>query len=184
MGGPLTQPIGGPTGRGSSHTMKLFLHCGSWSPLLSPDVFPPKGPRELDTRTSRLSSVPTGKLKVIVADDEPMVAFTLTEILKDEGFEVVSVADGVAAIEKARTMRPDILLSDVMMPKMNGIDAAKSIKDFLPDCRIILFSGQAATGELLKQAHAEGHVFEIVTKPIQPDALLAIVRGPGGSSGD
>jgi CheY-like chemotaxis protein len=122
------------------------------------------------------SAIP--KSKIVVADDEPLVAVTLREILVDEGFEVVTVADGNAAVQAAQAMRPDLVLTDVMMPKMNGIEAAKAIKRFLPDCRIILLSGQAATGALLKQAHEEGHDFEIVTKPIKPETLLEILRKP------
>jgi CheY-like chemotaxis protein len=116
------------------------------------------------------------KLKIVIADDEALVGLTLKEIFEDEGFEVTTAADGVAALDAARATRPDILLTDVMMPKMNGIEVAKAISRFLPHCRVILLSGQAATGDLLKQAHDEGHDFEIVTKPIQPDALLALVR--------
>lgn len=118
----------------------------------------------------------SSKLKIVIADDEALVGLTLKEIFEDEGFEVTTVADGVAALDAARATCPDILLTDVMMPRMNGIEAAKEISRFLPQCRVILLSGQAATGDLLKQAHDEGHDFEIVTKPIQPDALLALVR--------
>jgi CheY-like chemotaxis protein len=141
---------------------------------------PPRDdPNEYAPDTSGDSSVLARKLKILIADDEQLVALTLTEILEEDGFEVLMVHDGTAAVQAARTMQPDLVLTDVMMPKMNGIEAAKSIKSFLPKCRIILISGQAATGDLLKQAQAEGHDFEIVTKPIRPDALLALLRRRG-----
>jgi CheY-like chemotaxis protein len=146
--------------------------------VFSGRIPPPEGPHfktEFSSDPSSPVSSPD-KLKILVADDEPLVALTLAEILTGEGFEVMSVSNGAAAVEAARSLRPDILLSDVMMPKMNGIEAAKKIMGFLPDCRIILLSGQAATGDLLKQAHDQGHDFELVTKPIQPDFLLAILR--------
>jgi CheY-like chemotaxis protein len=117
-------------------------------------------------------------LKILVADDEPLLALTLAEILQDAGFTVETVADGKAAVQAAEIMRPDLLLTDVMMPKMNGIEAAKTIKRLLPECRIILISGQAATGDLLRKAEEEGHSFEIITKPIKPDALLGLLRPP------
>ena len=144
-------------------------------PMFSGRIPPPEGPHFKTTFSSDPLSSPD-KLKILVADDEPLVALTLAEILTGEGFEVMSVSNGAAAVEAARSLRPDVLLSDVMMPKMNGIEAAKKIMGFLPDCRIILLSGQAATGDLLKQAHDQGHDFELVTKPIQPDFLLAILR--------
>jgi CheY-like chemotaxis protein len=121
----------------------------------------------------------TVRAKIIVADDEPMIATTLVEILETAGFDAVAVPDGVAAIEQARIIHPDILLSDVQMPRMNGIEAAKKIREFLPNCRIVLFSGHIETGDLLERARSEGHEFEILTKPIHPkDLLLALQHKP------
>lgn len=141
------------------------------------------GGRPQDDPAFEQSSSSASKLKILMADDEPLIVFTMAEILREEGFEVFTAADGIAAVEKARTLRPDILLTDVMMPKMNGIELAKSIKAFLPQCRIVLFSGQAATGQLLEQARAEGHDFEILTKPIEPEVLLAaLMRGPSSKT--
>ena len=116
------------------------------------------------------------KRSIIVADDEPLIAMTLVEILQGGGFDAAAVSDGVAAIELARRIHPDILLSDVQMPNMNGIEAAKKIREFLPTCRIVLFSGHIATGDLLEEARAEGHEFEILTKPIDPQDLLSALR--------
>ena len=115
-------------------------------------------------------------MRIIVADDEPLIATTLVEILGIGGFDAEAVSDGVAAIERARTIRPDILLSDVQMPNMNGIEAAKKIRGFLPNCRIVLLSGHVETGELLERARAEGHKFEVLTKPIGPEDLLSALR--------
>jgi CheY-like chemotaxis protein len=136
---------------------------------------PPNNTNSADARRPQDDSA-SSKLKIVIADDEPLVGLTLKEILEDEGFEVTTVADGIAALDAARATRPDILLTDVMMPKMNGIEVAKAINRFLPHCRVILLSGHAATGDLLKHAHDEGHDFEIVTKPIQPHMLLALLR--------
>jgi len=115
-------------------------------------------------------------MRIIVADDELLIATTLVEILEIGGFDAEAVSDGVAAIERARTIPPDILLSDVQMPNMNGIEAAKKIRGFLPNCRIVLLSGHVETGDLLEQARAEGHEFEILTKPVYPEDLLSALR--------
>jgi len=58
------------------------------------------------------------------------------------------------------------------MPDMNGIDAAIQIRGFLPGCKILLFSGQAATADLLENARQRGHEFEILAKPVHPQDLL------------
>jgi CheY-like chemotaxis protein len=67
---------------------------------------------------------------------------------------------------------PDAVISDVIMPGMNGIETAKAIMQSLPNCRIILFSGQTASVDLLAQARAEGYAFEVLAKPINPEKLL------------
>jgi CheY-like chemotaxis protein len=125
---------------------------------------------------SKSPEKPNVRIRIIVADDEPLIATTLVEILGIGGFDAEAVSDGLAAIERARTIRPDILLSDVQMPNMNGIEAAKKIRGFLPNCRIVLLSGHVETGELLKRARAEGHEFEVLTKPIGPEDLLSALR--------
>jgi CheY-like chemotaxis protein len=80
-------------------------------------------------------------------------------------------------VEIAETLRPDMLISDVIMTDLNGIDAAIKIREMLPLCKILLFSGQAATADLLDRAQGQGHQFEILAKPVHPQDLLAKLRG-------
>jgi CheY-like chemotaxis protein len=117
------------------------------------------------------------KPKVLVADDERVIADTLAIILNQSGFEATAVYNGEKAVEAARTIRPDMLISDVIMTDMNGIDAAITIRTMLPNCKILLFSGQAATADLLDRARVQGHEFEILAKPVHPQDLLARLRG-------
>lgn len=116
------------------------------------------------------------KPKVLVVDDERVIADTLAIILNQNGFAATPVYSGTGAIEKARSDRPDLIISDVIMEDMNGIDAAINIRQFLPSCKILLFSGQAATADLLEKARARGHEFEILAKPVHPQDLLAKLR--------
>jgi CheY-like chemotaxis protein len=117
------------------------------------------------------------KPKVLVADDERVIADTLAIILNQSGFEATAVYSGEKAVETARILRPDMLISDVIMTDLNGIDAAIKIRAILPDCKILLFSGQAATADLLDRARVQGHEFEILAKPVHPQDLLARLRG-------
>lgn len=104
--------------------------------------------------------------RVLVADDEPVIAETLAIILRRSGFEVDVVHDRQAAVTQAEIWKPDALLIDVMMPVMNGIEAAIQISSFLPDCRIVLISGETATSDLQHEAENRGHSFEVLPKPI------------------
>ena len=113
------------------------------------------------------------KLKVLVADDERLIADTLAIILNQAGFEATAVYSGEEAIQTAKTLRPDVLISDVVMFGLNGIDAAIAIRKMLPTCKILLLSGQNSTAVLLEEASSRGHDFEILVKPMPPSALLA-----------
>jgi CheY-like chemotaxis protein len=119
----------------------------------------------------------TAKPKVLVADDEPVIADTLVMILNQSGFDARAVYSGERALELASTFEPDMLISDVIMADLNGIDAAIRIRALLPRIKILLFSGQAATADLLEKARAKGHEFEILAKPVHPQDLLTKLRG-------
>src|SRR5580704_9201699 len=112
------------------------------------------------------------KVRIVVIDDESLIAETVVEILREEGFDAVAVPSGVKAIELAKTWRPEIILSDVIMPGLNGIDTGIKIRELVQGCKVILFSGQAATVDLLEQARQQGHGFEILAKPIRPERLI------------
>ena len=116
------------------------------------------------------------KPRVLVVDDEQVIADTLAKILDLNGYDASAVYTGSAAVESAKTLQPDLIISDVIMPDMNGIEAAINIRGFLPGCKILLFSGQAATADLLENARAQGHEFEILAKPVHPSDLLAKLR--------
>ena len=117
------------------------------------------------------------KPKVLVADDERVIADTLAMILNQSGFEARAVYSGERALELARTFAPDMMICDVIMDDLNGIDAAIQLRAMLPRIKILLFSGQAATADLLEKARAQGYEFEILAKPVHPQDLLKKLRG-------
>ncbi len=118
----------------------------------------------------------SSKPRVLVADDEQVIANTLAIILNQAGFDARAVYSGESAIETIDAFQPNMLISDVIMTGMTGIEAAIEIRNRLPKCKILLFSGQAATADLLEKARAQGHEFEILAKPVHPTDLLAKLR--------
>ena len=123
-----------------------------------------------------MSETPVKKMKVLIVDDERVIADTLVIILNRSGFDATAVYSGERAVEAAQEMRPDMMISDVIMADMNGIDAAIKIRGILPACKVLLFSGQAATADLLEKARTQGYEFEILAKPVHPQDLLARLR--------
>ena len=111
--------------------------------------------------------------RVFVVDDEKIIADTLSAILRASGFDAKAFYDGVSTISACQVDAPDWIISDVVMPGMSGIDMSVQIRQSYPDCKILLFSGQAATAQLLDKAKASGHNFEVLLKPVHPTELLA-----------
>lgn len=109
-------------------------------------------------------------------DDEPAIAFTLAAILKLNGYGARSFVNPLEALKAITTVRPDLLISDVVMPEMSGVDLAIRFEEECPTCKVLLFSGQAQTADLLKDARENGHDFELLAKPVHPDDLLARIK--------
>ena len=113
--------------------------------------------------------------RVFVVDDESIIATTLTTILCKSGFLAESFTNPLDALQTTTEGIPDLLISDVVMPQMSGVELAIRIKAVCPTCKVLLFSGQAATVDFLEQARNEGHDIQLLSKPIHPsDLLLAI----------
>jgi len=111
--------------------------------------------------------------RVMVVDDESTIADTLTEIFTRSGYAAEAAYDGEDALERALLKPPELLITDVVLPGMSGIELAVTMKRIYPDCKVLLFSGQAATSDLLASAARAGHSFELLNKPVHPADLLA-----------
>lgn len=116
------------------------------------------------------------QLKVLVVDDEGAIADTLALVLKSRAFSAEAVHSGPEAIARARSAPFDVLISDVIMPEMNGIEAAKAVCEILPDCRTILISGNPAAEPILAAAREQGHEYEIYAKPAHPSVFIRILE--------
>jgi len=114
--------------------------------------------------------------RIFVVDDEFVIATTLATILERSGFEAISFTDPLKALKAAHINPPDLLISDVVMPEISGIDLAIQLTEAYPHCKVLLFSGQAATSNLLEVARVRGHDFEVLSKPIHPAEFLKKIR--------
>ena len=116
------------------------------------------------------------KQRVFVVDDEPVIAMTLAQILYLEGYDVIAFTDPKQALEAFRHTCADLLVSDVMMPGLTGVDLAIHVKTLCPSCQVLLISGNATTIDLLSSARERGHDFLLLAKPIAPPQLIEAIR--------
>jgi CheY-like chemotaxis protein len=125
--------------------------------------------------SSRLKQPTEGPMSstILVVDDEPSIALTLASILQRQGYQVFTAPDADSALKSLEQVNPDLVISDVIMPGMNGLEMAITLRSLRPNCPVILMSGNANTQDLLEDARAEGHVYEVLAKPIPPRELLA-----------
>jgi DNA-binding NtrC family response regulator len=113
------------------------------------------------------------KPKVAVVDDEQIVADTLAAILNNYGFEAKALYSGESVVEDAKDFRPQIVLSDVHMGGIDGVEAAIRIRRLDPECRIILFTASPARHSIHAQIDFLG--FEFIERPLHPQAVLALL---------
>jgi CheY-like chemotaxis protein len=117
-----------------------------------------------------------GAHRILVVDDEVVIATTLRAILEQQGYRAAVAFDGTAAIKVARAFKPDVLLTDVQMPKMNGIEAALEIVHYLPDCKVLLYTAKVLPMDSVRKAKTQGHDFAVIEKPVAPGDLLIQIR--------
>jgi DNA-binding NtrC family response regulator len=110
-----------------------------------------------------------------VVDDEETIADTLALIFSSNGYDARSSYSAEQALEMIEEWSPDVAIIDVVLPGMNGIEFAIFLKASYPGVHFLLFSGQPGTGGLLEEAKRNGHLFEILAKPLHPTFMLATV---------
>jgi len=111
---------------------------------------------------------------VLVVDDDRVLADTLAEILRRHGYKPVALYSGEEAVELAERFRPDVVLSDIRMSRLDGVEAAKRIRALHPDCSVILFTAHPISRELRHTIRTQG--FELLQRPLRPDDVLAALK--------
>jgi CheY-like chemotaxis protein len=135
--------------------------------------------KEGDPRAGEKSVAKDGgrnRQRVLVVDDEDLIADSMTEILNRNGYDAIAMYSGKAAMQRIKTQCPDIIVSDVIMPEFNGVELAKAVRLHCPGTRVLLFSGNAATLNLLQGASNEAQHFELLAKPVHPLQLLNALK--------
>jgi CheY-like chemotaxis protein len=122
--------------------------------------------------------------KILVVEDEAVVLFTLELILRQHGYDVKGARDANQALLTAQTFHPEILLCDINLPDLDGIQVAIRVKETLPQCRVVLLSGEISSNDLLEEAKDQGYFFEVLAKPTDPQQLLKILSRPDGTPRD
>ena len=110
--------------------------------------------------------------KVLVIDDERSISDTLAKIFSANGYEARAAYTAEQAAQIVREWLPDLVIIDVVLPGMNGIEFASMLTEQYPRCRLLLLSGDTRTGDLLADAATKGQAFDILAKPVHPTVIL------------
>lgn len=110
--------------------------------------------------------------KVLIVDDERWTSDTLATIFTIAGYEARATYSAEEALGIITDWQPALVILDVVLPKMSGIDLAIELASRRTSCQILLFSGNPNTAELAQSAAQAGHPFEILEKPVHPDLML------------
>ncbi|MFC1703896.1 response regulator transcription factor [Candidatus Omnitrophota bacterium] len=124
------------------------------------------------TKDKKVKKPLKNRARILLVEDEKDMAYTVTLQLEAKGYEVIVAEDGQAALQKARTERPNIIILDIMLPKLNGYKVCRMLKfdDKYKNIPIIMFTARAqdADKEIGREVGADAYI----TKPFEPEVLL------------
>ena len=112
--------------------------------------------------------------RILVIDDEPVLRITFRHILEEEGYEVFDAEDGAEGVEVCRESHPDLVITDMMMPKQEGSETVAILRQEFPAMPVIAMSG--AEVRLPREWQANGNPVRCVQKPVDRPALLGLVK--------
>jgi len=118
---------------------------------------------------------------VVVVDDEPGVADTIVAILEKSGFCAIASYRAETALELVTVVPPDLMIIDIGLPGINGLELAMIIEKEYPNCRVLLLTADPDTEEMVAKARRQGHEFPVLMKPMYPGDLLSALAGPEGA---
>ena len=120
--------------------------------------------------------LPTVKKKILVVDDEPNILTAISDLLLAKGYDVVTAQDGEEGVARSKDSKPDLILLDIMMPKLSGIELLKQLKssDKAAHIPIIILSAKSDLDTLNEAMW--NYADKYITKPYNPDELLTSIR--------
>jgi two-component system OmpR family response regulator len=133
-------------------------------------------PQAQGAADGRLSSRPDGTpIRVLVVDDEPSLAELLASVLRYEGWDVRTAADGSSAVRTAREFHPDAVVLDIMLPDFSGLEVLRRLRAELPQVCVLFLTARDAVEDRVAGITAGGD--DYVTKPFSLEEVLARLRG-------
>jgi two-component system nitrate/nitrite response regulator NarL len=125
--------------------------------------------------------------RVLIVDDHPLTLEALSSLLEQHGFEVVaSVTDGMEALRRAAELRPDLVLLDLSMPGMSGLEVLPAMRDAVPECEVVVLTASGTEDNLLAAIRGGAAGYLLKTEPPERIAefLHGVVRGEAALSGE
>lgn len=113
-------------------------------------------------------------MRILVVDDDPSMCETLSDILEDKGYEVATASDGHLAVQKAKQDDFGLVMMDIKMPRMNGVEACKIMRSEKPNLKIILMTAYAV--EDLVQEALKDEAVAIFFKPLDIEKVIILLQ--------
>lgn len=117
----------------------------------------------------------SGRIRVLVVDDEANLRHLLSSVLRQQGWKVLVAADGVSAIAQARDHRPHLVVLDMVLPDLDGLEVLERIREYLPDTLVLFLTANSSVSDRISGITAGGD--DYVTKPFSIDEVVARLRG-------
>ena len=124
--------------------------------------------------TEEIESQPAIAERVLIVEDDPATRTGLAELVQAWGFQTEEAADGEEAMRKVTTFRPAIIVSDLVMPRMGGLELLRALQDQLSDLTVILLTAQG-TVESAVEAIKDG-AYDYLSKPVDPQRLQILLQ--------
>ena len=120
-----------------------------------------------------LSSRSPHRPVVLVVDDDPIITFTQGKILAGSGLAVMTACSGAEALEIANLIPPQLLVTDLLMQGMDGLELGLEVRRIAPDCKFVMCTGLSDTAKRMEEVRRSGPEFVILPKPVHPTELLS-----------
>ena len=119
-------------------------------------------------------TAPAATKNILVVDDDPQILLMLSELFKGDGFHVETASDGLAGLEKVRKDNYDLMLCDIWMPSMTGLQVLEKLSEMPAHPPVIMMTADDTPDTVLKAVR--GHALQVVGKPFKTQAMLDLVR--------